>query len=480
MVKYIIKRILLFVPMLMLVSFIAFFISSKAPGDPVDKMLGGIQSGAISSDLNRSDSIRNVVRHQLGLDQPLFYFSIQSLASCDTLYRIQNPDHREALDRLTDQYGNWSEISDYYILQNKCIVLAKNSQLDEVVVELMALQQNFKPELIQNRLDQLNKLGKGTIIESELKALSDNFQLVKENATSWKNYLPSFNWTGAGNQYHQWLFGNAPWFGSADKPGQSYGVLRGDFGVSYQDGRPVMEALWPKLLRSFKLIFIAVILAYLISVPTGVYMARWNGSWAEKGGSVILFMLYSLPGFFVGTMLLFLFANSEMFDFFPESGYQPVNMDQNLGFWEKQKLMLPHMVLPIITYAYSGIAYISKMTQSGVLEVYQQDYILTARAKGMSENRVVWLHAFRNSLLPIITVFTNILPMIIGGSVIVEFLFQYDGMGKASYDAFQTLNYPVIIAIFTLGGFFTMLGYLFADILYVIVDPRIQLTRKNV
>ena len=132
------------------------------------------------------------------------------------------------------------------------------------------------------------------------------------------------------------------------------------------------------------------------------------------------------------------------------------------------------MVLPLITYTYSSFAFISRIMRSSMLENLNQDYIRTARAKGLDENKVLWRHTLRNSLLPVITIFVNIFPMAIGGSVIIETIFTYPGMGLGSYEAIHNYDYPTIVAIFTLSGFLTMVGYLVADILYAIADPRIS------
>lgn len=136
------------------------------------------------------------------------------------------------------------------------------------------------------------------------------------------------------------------------------------------------------------------------------------------------------------------------------------------------------MILPLVTYTYSSFAFISRIIRSSMLEELGQDYIRTARAKGLSENSVLVKHAFRNSLLPVITMFVSIFPAAVGGSVIVETIFTYPGMGYGSYEAIHNYDYPVIVAIFSLAGIMTMFAYLVADILYALVDPRISFTKK--
>ena len=135
---------------------------------------------------------------------------------------------------------------------------------------------------------------------------------------------------------------------------------------------------------------------------------------------------------------------------------------------------MPYLILPVITYTYGSFAFLSRIMRIGMIEVVSQDYIRTARAKGLGEKKVILKHALRNSLLPILTVFASIFPVAIGGSVIIEVIFSIPGMGVEVYNSILNYDYPMIITVFTITGFLTMLGYLIVDILYAVVDPRIS------
>ena len=135
---------------------------------------------------------------------------------------------------------------------------------------------------------------------------------------------------------------------------------------------------------------------------------------------------------------------------------------------------MPYLILPIITYTYGSFAFLSRIMRIGMIDIVSQDYIRTARAKGLGEKKVILKHALRNSLLPIITVFAAIFPMAIGGSIIIEMIFSIPGMGLEIFTSILNYDYPMIVTVFTLSGFLTMLGYLIADILYAVVDPRIS------
>ena len=212
-----------------------------------------------------------------------------------------------------------------------------------------------------------------------------------------------------------------------------------------------------------------------MSIPIGVKAAKNRGGRFDKISSVVLFGLYSLPNFFVGILLLMLFANPDVLDIFPSSGVKPSEgFPDDASFFEKLKGTIPHLIIPLICYSYSSFAFLSRIMRGSMLENIQMDYIRTAYAKGLSDDKVMWKHAFKNSLLPIITVFAAVFPMAIGGSVILESIFTIPGMGLEAYNAISQQNYPMIIAVLTLTSVLTLVGYLISDILYALVDPRIS------
>ena len=255
------------------------------------------------------------------------------------------------------------------------------------------------------------------------------------------------------------------------------GLIRGDFGISYIDGQPIQDKIWQKVWISFGLSVISILLAYLISIPIGIYSAYKKDSAADRGMSLVLFILYSMPSFFVGTLLLLWFANPDNLSWFPVSGIQdPTLFKPEWSIWMKLKHRMPYLILPIITYTYGSFAFLSRIMRVGMIDIVSQDYIRTARAKGLGEGKVILKHALRNSLLPIITVFSAIFPMAIGGSIIIEMIFSIPGMGLEIYASILNYDYPMIITVFTLSGFLTMVGYLVADLLYAVVDPRISYT----
>lgn len=256
------------------------------------------------------------------------------------------------------------------------------------------------------------------------------------------------------------------------------GIVRGDFGISYIDGMYVQDKIWSGFNVSFWLILFSIILSYIVSIPVGIIAASKKGGRFDKWTTVILFSLYSLPSFFIATILLYTFANPDFFVWFPESGINnPEVFDDSWSVWKKIQHQAPYYVLPLITYTYSSFAFLSRIMRAGMVDVLGQDFVRTARAKGVKERTVLLKHVLRNALLPIVTVFANIFPAAVGGSVILESIFGIPGMGKLGYEAILNLDYPMILAVFTISGGLTVLGYLVADVLYAVVDPRITLNR---
>jgi peptide/nickel transport system permease protein len=490
MVKYAIKRILTFIPMLIAISLLSFIISINAPGDPVDRLAKSSESeGAAQEQSGASKKIRQELRKRLGLDLPIFYFSISDVASSDTLYRIQDRSHKENLEALTHQSGNWEVVAKYYhdllLLQEAHQkidverIISEDSILDlnqvhEVInkfgFEIGSLLETSEKHIVEAKFDTMVSLIANNHflnhLDNNLLDAKNSRSDLFENSTRWKTYIPSIKWYGSKNQYHLWLLGN-----SKDRKG----LLRGDFGISYIDGQPIQDKIWQKIGISFALSLISIFLAYIISIPIGIYSAYKKDSFADKGTSLILFILYSMPSFFVATLLLLQFANPDNLAWFPVSGIQdPTVFDSQWSFWKKIQHRMPYLILPIITYTYGSFAFLSRIMRVGMIDIVSQDYIRTARAKGLGEEKVILKHALRNSLLPVITVFAAIFPMAIGGSIIIEVIFSIPGMGVEIYNSILNYDYPMIITVFTLSGFLTMVGYLVADLLYAVVDPRIS------
>jgi peptide/nickel transport system permease protein len=255
-------------------------------------------------------------------------------------------------------------------------------------------------------------------------------------------------------------------------------MATGDFGNSFVDNRPVMEKIVERLPVSMPMIIMVVLLEYLIAIPIGIYSATRQYSFLDRASTVVLFILYSLPVFWIATMAIVFLANVEYLKIFPTSGLTTIGSD-NWSFGAKLWDRLWHLILPVLCYTYPAFAFLSRQMRGSMLEVIRQDYIRTARAKGLKEKVVVLKHALRNSLIPIITLFGSIFPALVGGSVIVETIFSIPGVGQLAFQALIARDYPLIMAELVLAAVLTLIGLLIVDILYAIVDPRIAFSKKS-
>lgn len=471
MTAYLLRRVLFFVPTLLIITLLSFIISQSAPGDPVEQMLSGQQSGGEQiAERQANEAAYLQKRRELGLDLPVFYFSIGPLAEPDTLYKIPKVPVQDALRRLVYKFGNWEAVQHYYhaLLRLEEAFYArggdsawKGIDRTEARALLVLLSQEKNYDAILYKLTLLERYLIPALRPAYEEVLSAAKALPAE-ATPWKIYLPTIHWYGTKNQYHRWLMG----------------LFRGDFGISYQDKRPIISKLGDAVRWSIVINLISIVLAYLIAIPLGVQSAMHRGQWQDRVISTTLFMLYSLPTFWIGTMAIVFLCGGDYLDIFPPGGVQSTEHSPDWPLTKRLSDWIYHLILPVLVYTYGSLAFLSRQMRSALLEVLGQDYIRTARAKGLHEKLVIWKHAFRNSLIPIITLLASIFPGMISGSVILESIFSIPGMGFLSYGAMIARDYPVIIAVFTIGAVLTLIGILVADILYAVVDPRISYSRR--
>jgi peptide/nickel transport system permease protein len=250
------------------------------------------------------------------------------------------------------------------------------------------------------------------------------------------------------------------------------GAITFDFGASILDRRPVRERIAEKLPATIQLNVLSFLLAAGIGIPIGLRSATRSGRLTERASAVGFFFLYSLPSFWVALLLMQWFAVK--LDWLPLFGM--VSNDY-LDLTPGQQLAdrLRHLVLPVITLTYAQLAIFARFTKSAVTEVIRQDFITAARARGAGRMVVLWRHALRNALMPMITLLGITIPYLLSGSVIVEQIFQWDGIGLLYYDAILSRDYPTVMGLTVVTAVVTLFAGLFADVLYAIADPRVRL-----
>ncbi|MDP3298308.1 MAG: ABC transporter permease [Thermodesulfovibrionia bacterium] len=257
-------------------------------------------------------------------------------------------------------------------------------------------------------------------------------------------------------------------------------IVKLDFGESFStDRRPVMEKIWDtkqpllerRLFITFMLNLLSMFIILIIAIPIGILSATHQYSLYDKITTVIVFIGFAMPSFWLALLLMMLFGIH--FDWLPISGLKSMNYDSLplLGkIWDRVR----HLILPVFVSAFTGLAADSRFMRSSMLEVIRQDYVTAARAKGLPETKVIYRHALKNALLPIITLMGLSVPGLIGGSVIFENIFGIPGMGQLFYMSVMTRDYPLVMGILTIGAILTLSGNLLSDIGYMFADPRIR------
>ncbi|MFN8393559.1 MAG: ABC transporter permease [Bacteroidia bacterium] len=474
MLRYIARRLLLFIPTLFVILLISFLLSRNVPGDPVyNEMDRQFQRGsALDASLLRREYAN--VSHQLGYDQPEFYFSLTSYAYPDTLHRILDLSDRKCLANLVDQFGNWEMISAYYQSLQRAhrrispiMVPAEERGLKlEVQRTIEELRFSPAPEDVNYRLSFLDSIvgispWVRDSVGKELAAVKAAYHSVVSAPSTWKLYVPVLHFHGFQNQFHTWVMK----------------LLQGDLGRSYIDKRPVITKINEALPWTLFIGLLSYLIAYSMAIPLGVYGVRNRNLWQDNAVTVGLFLMNAIPTFVSAMFLMTFFCNRDYLQLFPTSGVASDGSER----WPWHYRMIDHayhLILPTLVISYHSVAFVSRQLRSSMLETLNQDFIRTARAKGLAEKTVIWRHNLRNALLPLVTHLGTLLPAMVGGAVITETIFSIPGMGMLSTTAVFSLDHPTIIAVFTITAIATLLGSLLSDVLLAIVDPRISFTRK--
>ncbi|MBI4687907.1 MAG: ABC transporter permease [Nitrospirae bacterium] len=248
-----------------------------------------------------------------------------------------------------------------------------------------------------------------------------------------------------------------------------------DFGTSFVDGRSVIDKIIERIPVTLTINLVSLFFIFLFALPLGIFSAVKRNSLFDKITTIAVFIGFSTPHFWLALLLMILFG--------VKLGWLPISGLQSLDVSDMTNLELlidrtHHLILPIFVGSFGGIAGLSRYSRSNMLEVIRQDYIRTARAKGLKEGEVIFRHALRNALMPIVTILGLSVPGLIGGSVIIETLFSIPGMGQLFYASAMARDYPTIMGILVIGAFLTLIGNLLADIGYAVVDPRVKMGEK--
>jgi peptide/nickel transport system permease protein len=250
-------------------------------------------------------------------------------------------------------------------------------------------------------------------------------------------------------------------------------VAKLDFGRSISRKQPVAKLIRERVSATLTLSVTSLMLTYLLSIPLGLRATVRSGTFEERSISTVLYMLYSLPAFVAALFLQIIIAVK--LGWLPLMGMVSDNFEGMSTFGQAWDI-LRHAFMPVLCFTYGSLAYYSRFIKSNMDEVIRQDYIRTAKAKGVHPTNIVLHHAFRNTLIPLVTMLGLTLPGLLGGSILLEQIFQWPGMGRLFFEALQGRDYPTVMGLVLMFSFLTLLGQLLADVFYALVDPRVTLS----
>jgi peptide/nickel transport system permease protein len=449
MFRYLLKRFVFLIPTVFFICIVTFFLSINAPGDPVEIMLLKNNNRLTSKQYQNE---YKKLKTQLGLDLPLFYFTISAPYTPGNLSNFPI-SHQEFIEQISFETKNSNNGINVYTY-----IISELSDLNpENKAKLFTALQNYNGEfiplinLISNLKPDLNK-----------RKFSSKLLDIYSNTKGKINFpIPQFKLNGFNNQFNNWMLN----------------LFKFNLGNSYTDNRPVSDILLPALKTTFLISILSLILAYAIGIPLGVFMASNDKLKRIKWINSLLIGVYSIPNFWLASILIFLFAGGDLFNWFPAFGVG--ELPDEAPFLDRFLETSYHLILPLICWTYTSIVIIARHMKGGLEQNLNLDYVRTARAKGLDYKKIVWKHAFKNSVIPIIALFASTLPFVLSGSYVLEYIFNINGLGKATYDALFSRNYPVIFGVVLITAMITIIGNIIADFLLFIIDPRISASQKS-
>ncbi|MDJ0974671.1 MAG: ABC transporter permease [Planctomycetota bacterium] len=490
MLTYVVKRLLIMIPTFLGISLMIWAVMTLSPGEPAGS---GSQKGFgedATEDLEnreRENQSARMFREQFALNRPRFWNDWTGLEANEVKAEIVvlrdgvqvhgSGRVKQATRRLED-WGDYAVPVLVGLLEST----ADDPELQTGVLRYLKLSayqfktiyekgaQPTEEEIEEDReKDEENRRLASSLLNWKPGATRSERAAVVEN---WKK------WYAEREEKGRWSYRDdgweRAWIAVSDTQfGRYWGNLAtGDFGLSSRTKENVLGIILSKLKYSLSLAVPSFLIAWVLAVFTGVTSAAKHNSWLDQSSAVVLFMLYSIPSFLMATVVQRLFAVE--LEWFPISQFEDPEA-RAWNTWDHFGNVLWHLVLPLFCYTYGSLAYISRQARSGMLEVMKSDYIRTARAKGMKESVVLWKHAVRNGMMPLITLLGTALPILLAGSVVIEYIFQIPGFGDLMINAIFQKDYNVVMGVSLISAMLTLVGLLIADLLYAAVDPRVSL-----
>jgi peptide/nickel transport system permease protein len=445
-----------FIFSLLILTLTAHFILVNLPGNPSAQFFTADEYSSASAE--QDESIKQTLQNR-GLLLPDFYFSIHSAALPALYFQTFNKEEKRNIKQMAYYFGNAEAIEKFIIRLKQSASLFTT---DSARVILRQMLTDYVSTSC-NSILFLNKMVKQNPGNSSLKLLYQLQTEMHKNRKPLKKYIPVITFHPR-NRFHEFLAGSEE---------NAKGIIHGNLGTSWQTRMPVSHLLASGYRWTFFLATIALIISLSLSLFIGIKAGSSPGSGFDKISSFLLFVFYSIPVFWLAVMLLFLFSNPHVCNLFPPSGVLQAASSSGKGL-EKLLTVLPHLVLPLICFVLPSMAWMARTLRAATVDVMQQPFIRTAKAKGLSKKSILFKHVFRNILLQVITIFSLAWPALLSGSVIIESVFSIPGAGLLTLQAVQNQDYPVLAGLFLTSGAITLATFALSDFLYRLADPRLK------
>ncbi len=451
MAAYFARRLLLLIPTFIGITMLVFTITRFVPGGPVDQHLMQMQAGSASeagggggggpqSSVNIDPKALDSLKKHYHFDWPVWKQYLQFLGPLNLDERGvfgDDPVRSEFVTWETDLHKEISEGDS--VLRIRTIGPVESEDVSPTVVS----ERLFMPE------------------DGQVSRFLVDRDSVVTAGTPLFEYTPS---SGGAVQTFQ-----APDIWSKNWAG----LLNGDLGNSYKFEVPVTKLVVDRFPISLRFGLTGFLLAYLVCIPLGIIKAVKHSGRFDIFSSVLIFIGYSIPGWALGAVLLTLLGGGSFWDVLPLGGIQS-DGHADLPFWDRAIDNVVHMILPVISYSIGSFAVLTVLMKNSLMDNLGQDYVRTAFAKGLSERRVIMVHALRNSLIPICTGLGHALSILMAGSYLIEKVFNIDGLGLLGFNSIVGRDYAVVMGVLVINTLLMLIGNIISDVLYVLVDPRIR------
>ncbi len=456
MPTFVLKRFLVAFLTLWFIASAIFLLSKLMPGTFGYAQLAQNEGGYYSqSDADTRERTYRQYLRATGQDLPLFYLSLNAGVQPDTLHRIFPERDRLLLQQLAWRYNSADGATRFFRSLKWLEQNLTEEQRQQHQTHLYALRYHTSPQELQAAVAGIARQFPAAVINQS--GIQESSRHLLKNSSDYAFLLPVVQWHGMDNQYHRWLAG----------------LAGGSLGSSLKDGRPVLTVLLQAIQNTWWLLLCSMALATLLSLELALRMVRRTGRRWRRAVLPALFLLDSVPLFVLAIVLLVLLASPAFLQLFPVYGMGYYSA-QRLPWWQALGQWLQYMALPMLSLALANLPYLTNQFYQSLATVQTQDYIRTARAKGLSESRVIRRHMLRNALLPLITLLSDFLPALVAGAVLIETIFAIPGVGRLLLESVLSRDYPVIVGIVVAVAVFRLLAHLLADLLYAQADPRIS------